>query len=97
VLKGIAEALRPDGDFLCVDMAASSILEENIGNPMAPLLFVFSTFHCMTVSLAQGGEGLGTAWGEQKAYELLQEAGFSKIQTRQVEGDFFNNYYIASK
>ena len=31
----------------------------------------------MTVSLALGGEGLGTMWGEQKAKELLTEAGFN--------------------
>ena len=65
VLKGIADALKPDGSFLCVDMAGSSYVENNIDNPMAPLLYTFSIFHCMTVSLAQGGEGLGTAWGRR--------------------------------
>jgi ubiquinone/menaquinone biosynthesis C-methylase UbiE len=97
VLGAIHEALKPDGTFLCVDMAASSNLEENLGNPMVPILFTFSVFHCMTVSLAQGGEGLGTAWGEQKAYELFREAGFTDIETKHVEGDLFNNYYVMHK
>ncbi|MPZ47880.1 MAG: methyltransferase domain-containing protein [Dehalococcoidia bacterium] len=97
VLKGICEALKPDGDFLCVDIAGSSNLEENISNPMTPLFFTFSVFHCMTVSLAQHGEGLGTMWGEQKARELFAEAGFGRIETRQVEGDFMNNYYLVRK
>lgn len=97
VLKGIAEALKPGETFLMVDIAASSILEENIGNPWAPLFFAWSVFHCMTVSLAQGGEGLGTCWGEQKARELLAEAGFKKVETKTVEGDPINVYYICGK
>jgi 2-polyprenyl-3-methyl-5-hydroxy-6-metoxy-1,4-benzoquinol methylase len=97
VLKGIADSLRDDGVFLCVDIAASSNLHENMDHPMAPFLYAVSTFHCMTVSLALDGEGLGTMWGEQKALELLAEAGFRHVDVRQVEGDFFNNYYIAKK
>jgi SAM-dependent methyltransferase len=97
VLRGIADSLRQDGDFLCVDVAASSNLEENIGNPGVPLLFVFSTFHCVPASLAQGGEALGTVWGEQKAYELFREAGFSHVETRNIQGDAFNNYYLLRK
>jgi hypothetical protein len=53
--------------------------------------------HCMTVSLALDGEGLGTMWGEQKALELLAEAGFTEVVVKQVAGDPFNNYYIAKK
>jgi len=51
----------------------------------------------MTVSLARDGEGLGTMWGEQKALELLAEAGFPDVAVKQVEGDFLNNFYIARK
>jgi len=35
--------------------------------------------HCLQVSLAGDGEGLGTAWGRQRALELLDEAGFSDV------------------
>jgi 2-polyprenyl-3-methyl-5-hydroxy-6-metoxy-1,4-benzoquinol methylase len=94
VLKGIAECLRPDGTFLCVDIAGSSTLEENFSNPMAPMMYAISTMHCMTVSLALGGEGLGTMWGEQKAHELLGEAGFTSVETKRIESDFDNNYYV---
>jgi SAM-dependent methyltransferase len=96
VLKEIAEALRPGGTFLMVDIAASSNVEDNVDHPLGPTLYTFSTLHCMTVSLALDGEGLGTAWGEQKAKELLAEAGFNQVDVRQVEGDIFNNYYVAS-
>jgi len=97
VLKAIAEALRPGGIFLMVDVAASSNLEENIDHPLAPALYMFSTLHCMTVSLALNGEGLGTVWGEQLARRKLAEAGFSKVDIRQVPGDILNAYYIATK
>jgi SAM-dependent methyltransferase len=97
VLKGIAEALRPEGVFLCVDIAGSSNVEENFEHPLAPLLYMISVFHCMTVSLALDGEGLGTMWGEQKARELFTEAGFSSIEVKKVEGDFLNSYYILRK
>jgi ubiquinone/menaquinone biosynthesis C-methylase UbiE len=97
VLKNIYAMLRPGGVFLCVDIAASSNLEENIGHPLAPMLYAISTMHCMTVSLALNGEGVGTMWGEQMAHELLAEAGFTGIETKRIEGDIQNNYYIARK
>ena len=53
--------------------------------------------HCMSVSLGLNGEGLGTSWGEEKARELLAEAGFTRVDVRRIEGDFINSYYIAKK
>jgi SAM-dependent methyltransferase len=94
VLAGIARALRKDGVFLMVDIRASSKLEENLDHPMGPMLYGVSTLHCMTVSLALDGEGLGTVWGEQRARELLREAGFADPDVHQVEGDIINSYYI---
>jgi hypothetical protein len=58
---------------------------------------VIPSRHCMTVSLAEDGMGLGTMWGEQKAGQILVDAGFRRVDVRQVEGDVFHNYYIASK
>ena len=53
--------------------------------------------HCMTVSLADGGMGLGTMWGEQTARKMLGEAGFTSIETARIDGDIVNTYIIASK
>jgi len=96
VLANIAAALRPGGVFLMVDIAASSNLEENLGHPLAALLYGVSTTHCMTVSLALGGEGLGTMWGEQLARQKLADAGFTKVDVESVPGDIMNSYYIAT-
>jgi ubiquinone/menaquinone biosynthesis C-methylase UbiE len=96
-LCGINRALRGDGTYLMVDIRASSNLHENLDHPLGTSLYVISLAHCMTVSLAQDGEGLGTMWGEQKARELLAEAGFKRVRLEQIDGDIVNNYYLATK
>ena len=55
-------------------------LRENIGNPFAPLYYGISLMHCMPVSLASGGAGLGTVWGEQTARRMLHDAGFTSVE-----------------
>ncbi|MBW2691677.1 MAG: class I SAM-dependent methyltransferase [Deltaproteobacteria bacterium] len=97
VLKNVADALRPDGVFLMIDVQASSDVHENLDHPTGPFLYTISTMHCMTVSLALDGEGLGTMWGERKALELLAEAGFHDVAVERVDGDNFNNFYVARK
>ncbi|MGI0040124.1 MAG: transcriptional regulator, partial [Nitrososphaera sp.] len=77
--------------------AGSSNMHENIGSPLAPAIYTISTMHCMTVSLAYKGMRLGTAWGEQKAKEMLAEAGFGPVQVSQVDGDIFNYYYVTGR
>ena len=76
VLRRIHDALRPDGVFVMVDFKFSSHLERNLANPFAPLHYAISVMHCMTVSLAEGGAGLGTVWGQELARKMLTEAGF---------------------
>jgi hypothetical protein len=39
-----------------------------------------------TVSLAEGGAGLGTAWGEQTARRMLEEAGFRSVDVAAAPG-----------
>ncbi len=80
VLSGISNALAPGGTFLMVDFKFSSRVEENVGNPFAAMHYGFSLMHCMPVSLASGGAGLGTVWGQQTASRMLAEAGFSSVE-----------------
>jgi ubiquinone/menaquinone biosynthesis C-methylase UbiE len=80
VLRGINQALAPGGMFLMIDFKFSSHVEENIKNPFAPMYYGFSLMHCMPVSLAVGGKGLGAVWGEQIATEMLEGAGFRSIK-----------------
>ena len=80
VLHGIRGALTESGTFLMVDFKFSSRVEENVGNPFAPIYYATSLMHCMPVSLAVGGKGLGTVWGEQTAREMLKTAGFTSVE-----------------
>jgi 2-polyprenyl-3-methyl-5-hydroxy-6-metoxy-1,4-benzoquinol methylase len=54
-------------------------------NPQGRLRASLSPFHCLTVSLAAGGAGLGTLIGEAGARELAQEAGFSSIEKLEID------------
>lgn len=96
VLRRAAVALAPDGIYLMVEPRASSNLEENIGNPFAPWIYGVSVLHCMTVSLAEGGAGLGTAWGEQTARRFLAEAGFASVEVVEAPGPQ-NSIYICRR
>ncbi len=96
VLSNVRRALRPDGRYLMVDIKASSNLEENLDLPWASFLYAISTVHCMSVSLGQGGDGLGTVWGVQTAERMLREAGFTEVVVHDVETDPFNAYFVAT-
>ena len=97
VLENIYRALRPGGVLLMADIKASSRLEDNVGVPMSTYLYTTSLMHCMTVSLALDGAGLGTAWGTQLATAMLADAGFGDVRVAEIESDPINNYYIARK
>ena len=97
VLKGIADALKPDGTFFMQDIRASSEPHKNRDHPVGPFLYTISTMHCMTVSLAENGMGLGAMWGEEKAREMLRDAGFGEVEVKQLPHDFQNSFYIVRK
>lgn len=97
VLKGIQRALKTDGLYLMQDIRASSYVHNNVGHPLGTFLYTVSTMHCMTVSLTQGGEGLGAMWGEEKTREYLEKAGFRSVETNTMAHDIQNNWYIVRK
>lgn len=97
VLQNIYTALRPNGTYLMQDIYAFTDVSGNLDHPVGPLLYTISCMHCMTVSLAYGGMGLGAMWGRETALEFLGAAGFSKVEIRQLPHDFQNDYYILRK
>jgi 2-polyprenyl-3-methyl-5-hydroxy-6-metoxy-1,4-benzoquinol methylase len=94
VLAGIARTLKPGGIYLMQDIRGSSDVAKNRDHPLGPLLYTISCLHCMTVSLAQGGAGLGAMWGEEKAVEMLREAGLTQVEIHRLDHDIQNNYYV---
>ena len=97
VLKGIHRALKPDGTYLMQDISGTSHVEKDKEHPIGTFLYAISCMHCMTVSLAQGGEGLGAMWGEERTREYLQRAGFRSITTHRLAHDIQNNWYVVTK
>jgi 2-polyprenyl-3-methyl-5-hydroxy-6-metoxy-1,4-benzoquinol methylase len=97
VLKGIHRALAPDGTYLMQDISGTSHMDRDIDHPIGTFLYTVSCMHCMTVSLAQGGEGLGAMWGEEQTYEYLRRAGFRSMTTHRLAHDIQNNWYVVSK
>lgn len=95
MVRGIRQALAPEGVYLAQDINGSSHTHENVDHPIGPLLYTISCMHCMTVSLAQdGGEGLGAMWGRQTAVEMFTEAGFGSVEVSELSHDVQNCYYV---
>jgi 2-polyprenyl-3-methyl-5-hydroxy-6-metoxy-1,4-benzoquinol methylase len=97
VLSMVRQALRPGGVFLMQDIQGSCHVEKNRDHPLGTILYTISTMHCMTVSLAEGGAGLGTMWGEETAVRMLEEAGFGNVTKQRLEHDPQNTYYVVRK
>jgi SAM-dependent methyltransferase len=97
LLKGIHRALKADGIYLMQDISGTSHVHKDVEHPIGTFLYAISCMHCMTVSLAQGGEGLGAMWGEEKTREYLQRAGFRSVTTHKLAHDIQNNWYVVRK
>jgi 2-polyprenyl-3-methyl-5-hydroxy-6-metoxy-1,4-benzoquinol methylase len=97
VLTGIRRTLKPGGTYLMQDISGTSHVQKDIDHPIGTLLYTISCMHCMTVSLAQGGEGLGAMWGEEMTRAYLQKAGFRSIETHRLAHDIQNNWYVIKK
>ena len=97
VLERVHAALRPGGVFLMQDIAGHTQLADNTKHPLGPFMYTISCMHCMSVSLASGGPGLGAMWGREKAIEMLSMAGFSDVRVTELPHDPINYYYVAVK
>ncbi len=78
-LKAIHAVLAPDGVYIWSEPNCSHEAHEN-RNPVGRTFHAISPLHCMTVSLAYHGAGLGTVIGEKGARELAAKAGFSNVR-----------------
>lgn len=94
VLRALHRALRTDGVFLLQTVATSSRLEENLDHPVAPFLYTVSFNHCMTVSLAEDGAGVGLCWGREMVERMLREAGFGEIERHRLPRDLISDFFV---
>ncbi|MGI9310660.1 MAG: aminotransferase class I/II-fold pyridoxal phosphate-dependent enzyme [bacterium] len=79
VLRKISHSLPRDGVFLMLEFNMSSHLENNINNPFSVIYYAFSLMHCIPVSFANGGVGLGATWGREETERMLFDVGFSTV------------------
>ncbi|HYC88373.1 MAG TPA: class I SAM-dependent methyltransferase [Thermoanaerobaculia bacterium] len=96
-LRNIAASLKRDGVFLMQEVAASSHLARNTDNPYAPMLYALSLLHAVPMALAQDGEALGRMWGEERAMQMLKEAGFAKIKFHSLPSDPLRVFCVAGR
>lgn len=94
-LRAIHGALDHDGVYLWSEPNASDNPLEN-RNPVGKAFACVSPLHCMTVSLAHHGEGLGTVIGEHGVRELAKEAGFSSVEKLPIQNPF-NQFFALRK
>jgi ubiquinone/menaquinone biosynthesis C-methylase UbiE len=97
MVDGVFRSLKPGGHWLCADIRASSHVGENMDHPMGTFMYAVSCQHCMTVSLAYEGEGLGAMWGVQEAKRMFADTGFTDIVVKNLDFDPTNNYYVCRK
>ncbi|MGN6792142.1 MAG: class I SAM-dependent methyltransferase [Streptosporangiaceae bacterium] len=97
VLTRIAAALVPGGLLFMREPCAADTLAGNLANPMASVMYSASTLHCLTVSLAHGGAGIGTAFSERHARQMLADAGFAAPDVRPAPGSPFDAVYVTRK
>jgi len=83
-LRAMGAALSARGSVFWSEPSGSREPLEN-RNPQGKLRSSLSPFHCLTVSLAAGGAGLGTIIGEAGARELAAQAGFAIFEKLPID------------
>ena len=94
-LAAIRAAMAENAVWLWSEPNASHAADEN-RNPIGRMFHSVSPLHCMTISLAYGGAGLGTVIGEKGARELAKRAGFSSFERAPIQNPF-NQFFVVRK
>lgn len=72
-------ALGPQGAVLVVEPFAADVLEDDLGS-WGRLTSSMSVLHCLPVSAASGGFGLGARAGARRLEEVLRAASFTRVR-----------------
>jgi ubiquinone/menaquinone biosynthesis C-methylase UbiE len=93
-LAEVRSRMTPGGALMVMEPRAGDRLSDN-SNALGTVYYGFSLFHCMTQSLAQGGPGLGTCMGPERAMSLLSRAGFSDVKELPIKSQ--TNIFFAAR
>jgi hypothetical protein len=94
-LRTIRDIMADDGSYIWSEPNASHNAHEN-RNPIGRAFHAVSPMHCMTVSLAYNGAGLGTVIGEKGSRDLAAKVGFSGFERLQIDNPF-NQFFALRK
>ena len=93
IVGAVRQALAPEGTYLAYEPNLSTKLEENV-TPWGRLLYPVTTLYCMSVSLGQGGAGIGSDVNEGMVREWSRVAGFSRFRKLPIEDPVSGFYEI---
>ena len=98
-LAEIRRSLTDDGLFTMIDICVHSAHSDNVGSPMAALIYNISMYCCLASSLSDAPmAGLGAAWGVEAAQVALQSHGFKiKMKEPMKSDDFLTMLYVCGK
>lgn len=83
LMRSIRKALKPGGRFVLVEINGADRLEDNVA-PFGTIFYGVSLAFCMSIAIARGGQGLGTAGlPEGRLREYASASGFAAV--RRVE------------
>ena len=94
-LVHIGRLLAPGGNLFWSEPTGSVDPTEN-RNPPGRMRSALSPYHCLTVTLAEGGPGLGTIIGEAGARALAREAGLGRFDKLDVPSAM-QQFFLVSK
>ena len=94
-LRTIRSVLKHDGVYIWAEPNVSHQAHEN-RNPIGRVFHAVSPLHCLTVSLAYDGAGLGTVIGEKGARDLATQAGFGSFERLPIPNPF-NQFFALRK
>lgn len=93
-LCNIWRHLKPGGIYVLQEITAADERHENRG-PVATIKYGMSLTYCMTTSLANHGEGLGTlGMSEKVTRKLCLEAGFGSVRKLPCSNDFTSLFEV---
>lgn len=93
-LANIQRHLEPGGIYVLQEISCADERHDNRGS-VATIKYGMSLTYCMTTSLANHGEGLGTLGMPEKVVrELCAEAGFSSVRKLPCSNDFVSLFEV---
>jgi 2-polyprenyl-3-methyl-5-hydroxy-6-metoxy-1,4-benzoquinol methylase len=92
-LRTARRAAGTDGAVLIVDERTEDEFGPR-GSAMERFFYAFSTLHCLSVSMKNGGAGTGTVIRADTVRRLASEAGFAHIEALDVDHPQFRLYLL---